>query len=137
MTDELDAVTVARLADAVLAGDLTRVDAMLTARPELVRVDMASNNEHRALHYAVLARAPEMVRLLMAHGADARQGIYPHREATSALTLAADRGYAEIVAIIEAEEERRRAAAGAPAAGRSGAGDALCEAIVSGDRDTA
>jgi len=105
---DVNGVTVARLADAVRAGDLPGVRTMLEARPDLVHMDMASNNEHRALHYAVLGRAPEMVRLLMRHGADARKGIYPHRDATTAFTIASDRSYTEIVAIIEAEEQRRR-----------------------------
>ena len=43
----------------------------------------------------------------MQHGADPRKGIYPHRDATSALTLASERGYADIVAIIRDEESRR------------------------------
>ena len=38
-------------------------------RPELVNMDMAYGDEHRAIHYAVLDRSPEMVRLLMQHGA--------------------------------------------------------------------
>jgi ankyrin repeat protein len=102
---------------------------MLKARPELAHMEMAGNNEHRALHYAVLDRAPEMVRLLMEHGADARAGIYPHRDATSALTIATERGYDEIVAIIR-EEEQGRAAAGS---GVKTAPDKLFEAIGSGD----
>jgi len=106
----VDGVTVERLVDAVRAGDLAQVSAMLKARPELVNMDMAENNEHRALHYAVLDRSPEMVRLLMAHGADARKGIYPHRDATSALTIARERGYDEIITIIQEEEQRRRQA---------------------------
>jgi len=106
---DIDGVTVTRLADAVRAGDLPGVRVMLEVRPELVHMDMAANNEHRALHYAVLDRAPEMVRVLMAHGADARKGIYPHRDATSALAIATDRGYVEIVTIIEEEEQRRSA----------------------------
>ena len=108
----MDTVTVQRLADAVRARDIQSVRVLLDARPELVHMDMAASDEHRALHYAVLDRAPEIVRLLMARGANARKGIYPHRDATSALTLAIDRGYAEIVAIIEAEEQRRRDAPG-------------------------
>jgi hypothetical protein len=103
----VDGATVKRLAEAVRAGEVTQVRAMLKARPELVHMDMAANDERRALHYAVLDRAPEMVRLLMEHGAHARIGIYPHREATAALTIAADRGYDEIVAIIQEQEERR------------------------------
>ena len=54
------------------AGDVAQVRAMLKARPELVNMDMAENDEHRALHYAVLGRSVEMVRVLMEHGADAR-----------------------------------------------------------------
>ena len=50
----MDGVTVKRLADAVRAGDIAQVRAMLTARPELVNMDMAENDEHRA---AALRRA--------------------------------------------------------------------------------
>jgi ankyrin repeat protein len=39
--------------------------------------------------------------------AEPRKGIYPHRQATTALALATERGYDELVAII-VEEERRR-----------------------------
>jgi ankyrin repeat protein len=108
----MDNVTVQRLADAVRARDIQSVRVLLDARPELVHMDMAASDEHRALHYAVLDRAPEIVRLLMARGANARKGIYPHRDATSALSIAIDRGYDEIVSIIEGEEQRRREAAG-------------------------
>jgi ankyrin repeat protein len=128
----VDGVTVARLADAVRAGDTTRVRAMIEARPELVNTDMAENDEHRAIHYAVLTRSPEMVRLLMEHGADARKGIYPRREATNALTLATERGYDEIVAIIREEEQRRRGSLGSP-----NTADDLTEAIRNGDDDRA
>ncbi len=103
----VDGVTVSRLIDAVRAGDLETVRFMIDARPELVNLDAAADDEHRALHHAVLRRQPEMVRLLMQHGADPRKGIYPHRDATSALTLATERGYADIVAIIREEEGRR------------------------------
>jgi ankyrin repeat protein len=130
----VDGVTAARLADAVRAGDVAQVRAMLAARPELVHMDMAGNNEHRALHYAVLARSPEIVRILMEHGADARKGIYPHRDATAALTIAADRGYDEIVTIIHDTEQRRREAGSRPGAP---AADELCEAIQRGDEDRA
>src|SRR5690606_30156053 len=95
-------------------GERSTVRDMLRQRPELVHMDLAANNEHRALHFAVLHRRPEMVRLLMHHGADARKGIYPHRDATSALQIARDRGDDEIVAIIEAEEQARREAMSCP-----------------------
>jgi ankyrin repeat protein len=123
----LDGVTVQRLAEAVRAGDIARVRAMLEVRPELASLDMAENNEHRALHYAVFARSPEMVRLLMEYSADARQGIYPHRDATSPYTIAVERGYKEIVAVIEEEEEARHR-------GRSSSAlDRLVKLIADGD----
>jgi ankyrin repeat protein len=105
----VDGVTVERLIDAVYARDIAGVDAMLSARPELVHMDTAYGDERRALHHAVLDRSPAMVRLLMERGADARKGIYPHRDATSALTLAVERGYEEIVEIIRDAEQQRRA----------------------------
>ena len=105
----VDGVTVTRLADAVRSGDLATVRSMLAARPELVHIDAAENDEHKALHVAVLARQPAIARLLMQHGADANCGIWPHRDATGALTLAEERGYTEIAAIIR--EEARRAPA--------------------------
>ena len=105
----VDGVTVAGLADAVRAGDITKVRAMLAARPELVHMDMSEHNEHRALHYAVLERNAAIVRVLMEHGADPHKGIWPHRYATSAMTIASDRGYDEIVAIINEALEHRKA----------------------------
>ena len=105
----VDGVTVTRLAEAIRSGDLATVRSLLAARPELVHIDAAENDEHKALHVAVLARQPEIVRLLMQHGADAHCGIWPHRDATGALTLAEERGYADIAAIIR--EEGRRAPA--------------------------
>ncbi len=116
----VDGVTVKHLLDAVRAGEVHKVEAMLRARPELVNMDMRED-EHRAIHYAVMNRSADMTRLLMQHGADARKGIYPHRDATGALTLATDRGYDEIVTIIQEEEQRRRQAhAGSEAASAPG-----------------
>ena len=103
----VDGVTVRRLIEAVSAGDVATVRAMAARRPEIVNLDVAENDEHQALHHAVLTRQPDLVRLLMQLGAEPRKGIYPHREATTALALATERGYAELVAII-LEEERRR-----------------------------
>lgn len=103
----VDGFTVRALIDAVRAGDEARVRDMLRVRPELVHMDVGEHDEHRALHHAVLTRSPSMVRLLMRRGADARQGIYPHRDATCALVIAMDRGYDEIVGIILEEETRR------------------------------
>jgi ankyrin repeat protein len=101
----VDGVTVSRLRDAVRAGDVNQVREMLKVRPELARMDMSENDEHQALHYAVLARNAEIVRLLIRGGANPRKGIYPHRDATTALTLAVERGYDEIAGIIREEEK--------------------------------
>ena len=104
----VDGVTIKRMVEAVINGDLERVRAMLKARPELANMAVSYNDEHRAIHYAAIHRQLEITRLLMRKGANARAGIHPHRDATSAWTLARERGYDDIVAIIEEEENRRR-----------------------------
>lgn len=129
----VDGATVRRLIEAVRANDAETAKAILKARPELANTDTAENDERRALHHAVLDRLPDMVRLLMEHGADAHKGVYPHREATSRLTLAAQRGYNEIVVLIHEEEQRRREAVG----GKAAAADLPCEAISRGDEKLA
>ena len=128
----VDGVTVRRLADAVRAGDLAQAQSMLRARPELADMTISYGDEHRAIHFAVMKRSPEMVRLLMQHGANARAGIDPHRDSTKAWTLAKERGYDEIVAIIEEEEQRRRKPENEPEEQESGS-DPAREAVASGD----
>jgi ankyrin repeat protein len=102
----VDGARVRRLVEAVRAGRIAEVRELLRMRPELARM---SADNCTALHFAVLADAPELVRLLMQHGADAHAGIYPHRDATTPVTIATERGYADIVEIIRGEEGRRRA----------------------------
>ncbi|MGD0365216.1 MAG: ankyrin repeat domain-containing protein [Bryobacteraceae bacterium] len=133
----VDGANVARLADAVTAGDLAQARALLHARPELAAMDMAGDDEHQALHYAVLRRDAAMVRLLMAAGADARKGIFPHRDATTAFALARDRGYADIVAAIEAEEQHRREAMSCPNVTVSPVQDQIVRAIHESDNGEA
>jgi ankyrin repeat protein len=111
----VDGATVSRLIAATRAGDLASVRTILEARPELVNMDASDDDEHRALHYAVLMRSAEMVRLLMEHGADPRIGIYPHRVPTTALAIATERGYHEITAVIREVEEKRTGFPGAAA----------------------
>jgi ankyrin repeat protein len=103
----VDGVTIGRLIEAVSNGAIERVRAILKARPELANLAVSYGDEHRAIHYAVMHRQPEIARLLMLKGADARAGIHPHRDATSAWTLARERGYDDMVAIIQEEENRR------------------------------
>ena len=133
----VDGANIARLAEAVQAGDAARVRILLSARPELVAMDMAGNDEHRVLHYAVLRRDATMVKLLMEAGADARKGIYPHRDATSALAIAKDREYGEIVAVIEEEEGLRRAEMSCPNATISPTQGQIHQAISKGDNAAA
>src|SRR4030095_11546652 len=97
----VDGANARRLKEAVRAGDLDRVRSLLHVRSELAR---------EAILEAVLVRAPEMVRILMQHGAHAHSGVYPHRDATTPMIIARERGYDEIVAIIQAEEQKRRGA---------------------------
>jgi ankyrin repeat protein len=103
----VEGVTIARLRDVVCAGDAPTVRHMLALRPELINRDLGESDERQPLHFAVLSESAEMVRLLMQHGADARNGVWPHRDASSPYTLAIERGYSEIVAIIEQAEKMR------------------------------
>lgn len=103
-----------RLVEAVQCGHLAEVQSILEARPELADRSLSYGNEHRPLHFAVYRRDAAMVRLLMRHGASARKGIHPYRAATTAWMLASDRGFAEIVSVIE--EEERAAPAAEPTA---------------------
>jgi ankyrin repeat protein len=133
----VDGANIARLAHAVNTGDVSQARALLRARSELAAMDMAGDDEHQALHYAVLRRDPAMVRLLMAAGADARKGIFPHRDATTAFVLARDRGYADIAAIIEEEEQHRRAQMSCPNATVSPAQERITRAIREGRNEEA
>jgi ankyrin repeat protein len=129
----VDGMTVKRLAERVRAGDLPQVRAMLKSRRELANMQMSYGDERRPLHYAVMNRSSEMTRLLMEYGADARKGIHPHRDATAALTMAIERGYDEIAAIIRDEEQRRREAMSPSGAAVTSSQDELSEAITLGD----
>ena len=102
---------VADLCDAAKVGDVSKIRQILDVQPDLVNVHMAENDEHRAIHYAVMNRRSEAVRVLMEAGADHTHGIYPHRDATGALTIARERGMNEIVHIMREEDEKRKLAA--------------------------
>ena len=120
----VEGATEKRLAAAVRAGDAGQVGEMLRARPELARTDVP-------MLLAVLERHAEIVRLLLAHGGGVRSGVYPHREATNPLTIARERGYDEIVALIEEAGRRRREQRGGEAV--VAAEEALFQAIGQGN----
>src|SRR5258705_170272 len=107
----VDGVTTTRLHEAVQKGDLGAVRALLARRPEIVDLlrEGPSGFEIRVIHIAVMARDVEMTRLLLEAGADTRDGIWPNRDATSPRTIAEERGYDEIVALMTAQEEKRGA----------------------------
>ena len=107
----VEGVTTKRLHDAVKKGDLEAVRTLLARRPEIIDLlpGGPSGSEIRALHIAVMARDVEMTRLLLEAGADTRDGIWPNRDATGPRTIAEERGYDEIVALMTAHEEKRGA----------------------------
>ncbi len=104
------AFTVAELCEASADGDVERINTILAVASHLVGVDTASYDEHRALHHAVINRHAEAVTALMAAGADPNQGVYPHRTASTPLVMARDRGFNDIIEVINGELERRREA---------------------------
>src|SRR4030095_10747012 len=107
----VEGVTTKRLHEAVKKGDLSAVRELLARRTEIVYLlrEGPSGFEIRAIHIAVMARDVEMTRLLLEAGADTRDGIWPNRDATSPRTIAEERGYGEIVALMTAQEEKRGA----------------------------
>jgi ankyrin repeat protein len=129
----VEGVNARRLVQAVQADNIAQVKAMLKVRPELANT---WNDNYQLLHYAVLNRSLEMVRLLMQHGANARNGVYPHRDATTPFTIAVERGYEEIAAIIREFEQRRREARRVTPPDQLIARE-LIEAIRSGDYNRA
>ncbi len=129
----VDGANIARFMEAAKSGDLAQVRSMLASRPELVGKDTSESNEHRAIHYAVQRRDVAMVLVLMEAGADARKGIFPHRDATTAMALAEERDYADVVAVIEEEERHRREEMSCLNVTVSPAQDQISSAIARGD----
>lgn len=117
LKEHVDGLNVKAFCEAVDSGDVTLVRKLANARPELINIERGGEfGERIALHFAVLNRDVEMTRALMQLGSDARSGVWPHRSSTTCHTIARERGYDEIVAIIEQEEERRRQQMSVPGA---------------------
>ncbi len=126
---------VADLCKAAAKGDVSKIRRILDAQPDLVNVHKAENNEHMAIHYAVMYQHSDAVRVLMEAGANHNAGIYPHRDATGALTMARERGLDDIVHVMREEDEKRKLAA-CKNITITGENDALFEAVREGrDRD--
>lgn len=131
LKQHVDGLNVEALCAAAESGDLSGVRKLAKARPEMVNVERGGRfGEMIALHFAVLRRGAEMTRALMELGADARKGVWPHRDATAAHTLASERGYDELVEIIEQVEQRRRAALSAPGVTIGAKTDEIIAAIL-------
>lgn len=128
LKEHVEGVSYQAFLAAVEAGDLAVVRRLAKAHPEWV--NHQPDFRGSVLHGAVLSRDEVLTRVLMQLGADARAGIWPHRDATSPYTIAVDREYSEIVATIEHEEgvRRERLSHGATASGT--ALDALWQAIA-------
>lgn len=127
----VEGVNFEALLAAAEAGDVAAVRRLAKARPDLISPHHAEFRDS-ALHRAVLRRNEELTRILMQLGADARTGIWPHRDATSAYAIAVDREYSEIVAVIEREEENRRLRLSDGVTSTRSAIDALRQAIAEG-----
>ena len=119
-----------RLIDAVRGRDVAGVRRILAERPELAGMALSYGDERQPIHFAVIARSPEIVRLLMRHGASARRGIHPHRDATSAWAMARDRGYDDVLAAMEEETQPQPAPAQ-----RAEEEDPARDAVARGDAD--
>ena len=128
-----ESFTVSELCQASADGDMRRLNTILAVSPHLACVDTSSGDEHRALHHAVVNRRLAVVEALMDVGADPDQGVYPHRDATTPLIMARDRGFDDVIAIIERGQEKRRAANLCPNLTVSPEVTALVELILNGN----
>jgi ankyrin repeat protein len=111
--------------NAAQAGNLLRVQEILATKPELATQDLTSNNEHQPIHFAAEEGHAEIVRVLLEAGADPLKGIYPHREATSALTMAKDREHTPVAEVIQGWLNEQR--------GTTPKGEAFTYAAARGD----
>jgi ankyrin repeat protein len=109
LKQHVEGVNAKKFCAAVNAGDVATVRRLAKAWPELVQIE-ADGFTGLPLHIAVLNRDADTARVLMELGADARQGIWPHRDATTAFTIAREREYDDVLAVIEQGEAARRRA---------------------------
>ncbi len=122
------------LARAAARGDHAAARRIIRADPRLIGVDLAENNEHQALHYAVRNRDVQMVSLLLEAGANPRRGVYPVRDSTTPCAIAEDRGFGEVLSVIADHEARHGAKTSPPYQPRTApAPTPLERAVADGD----
>jgi len=131
LENHVEGVDFAALLAAAEAGDVAAVRLLSAARLDPLNPCLAEFCDS-ALHRGVLSRNEELTRVLMQLGANARVGIFPHYDTTSAYAIAVDREYSEIVATIEHEEDNRRERLSHDKMPSSAAVDALRQAIAVG-----
>jgi ankyrin repeat protein len=131
LKNRVEGVSYAALLAAAEAGDGAAVRRLAGQRPDPLNPYLAEFRDS-TLRRAVLRRHEELTGVLMQLGADARVGVPPHRDATSAYAIAVDREYGEIVATIEREEENRRALLSHDRSPSSAAVEVLRQAIAEG-----
>ncbi|MEM6552607.1 MAG: ankyrin repeat domain-containing protein [Planctomycetota bacterium] len=132
----VDGVNKQALVEAINAGDVDAVRGMLRRRPELAGATTGIG-EQQMIHLAVLRDDTAMVRVLMEHGADARRGIYPHREATSAFVMATERGLDEVLSAMHDVERQRQEELSCPNTSVSPEQNELNRLIRRGESDAA
>lgn len=135
LKNHVEGMNFASLVAAAELGDIGAARRLAEASPELF--DQHAELRDSALRRAVMSRNEALTRVLMQLGADARTGVWPHRDATSAYAIAVDRDYREIIGIIEREEENRHARANRAGAPKSAPVDALRQAIAEGRSEEA
>lgn len=113
------------------SGDASAVQRLAAARADPLN-EYLSEVCNSGLKRAVQHRNEELTGVLIQLGANARAGVWPHREASSAYAIAVDREYSEIVATIEREEENRRARRSQDGTPSTTAVEALRHAIADG-----
>lgn len=104
----VDGVSIKRLFDVVNTGDATTARELLRRRPEMINMDLPEQGERKLIHVAVDRHDVPMFRMLLEQGANPRIGIWPHRESTSALRMATERGLTDLLAILDQVEAQKR-----------------------------